>query len=205
MEKQSTSAFNLIGIAIHRAIQVTEFAVKKVNREVDEGKMIASYEWVSRNKLESKPTKVDGKKSGNDTEIAASGLTWRNLPTHDDGKIDQKEVLGKSWSQTILEGKFPKETRKDDPQWWAKTASIGTWLQPLLLEPEPLEEQNEKEDPEVRDEDHVKEINAYKINYASVLTELQGRHEATAFNKWLTAITEANIVSTSNLAHVCSD
>ena len=52
IEKQITSAFNLIGVSIHRAIQMTEFAVRKVTSKDRKGTLDASYEWIPRSGLE---------------------------------------------------------------------------------------------------------------------------------------------------------
>ena len=72
-EKQVVSAFNIIGTSIHRALQIAEFATKKIENLTDwEGEYV-KYTWAPRDKYN--PTVK--------TEIKNKANTTRNsLPTH---------------------------------------------------------------------------------------------------------------------------
>jgi len=85
MEKQIASAFNIIGISIHRAMQLTEFATQEKIQTPKGNTTITSYTWIPRNEPESETalnTTVEKVKNAN----TIPGLTCRCLPTHDDGK-----------------------------------------------------------------------------------------------------------------------
>ena len=87
IETEVTSAFNIIGTSIHRAMQVAEFATGKVTRGNMECRD-AKYEWVQRNKRSLCDQKLQHRRSGKLRDVGQSrpGFTWNGLPTHAAGQ-----------------------------------------------------------------------------------------------------------------------
>lgn len=132
IERQITSAFNLIGVSIHRAIQLTEFAAKKVTSKDQKGTIEASYEWIPRSRIDESEK---DKRSSEGERLKRIGLTWKKLPTHDDGKQQDESLSIKTCSERIVEKRrsdklknMPDNEAYIQHRPWSHLSSVGTWL-----------------------------------------------------------------------------
>ena len=93
-------------------MQLTEFATQKRTQGTEESATATSYTWVPRSEKEDEIA-LNTTTEKTDETNKAPGFTWKNLPTHDDGKEKYHTSVEETWSEKIIRKKRSRHAKKD--------------------------------------------------------------------------------------------